>query len=493
MKKIIIIGGGIAGLSAGIHAQQYGFESVIYEKHSIVGGQCTGWDRKGYHIDNCIHWLTGTKEGTELNNLWKNVGALDGVELIQLDNFGTYEYEGTAITLWKDIDRLQRELIQLSPKDSGAINEFISDIRGAQGMNMPADLPVSMLSLIKLLKLGITMKGAAGVIKKTSKFTCEEYAKRFHHPALRYMFDASMPSRYSIVALIFGLATFTGGNGAIPKDGSKAMALRMEKRYQELGGKVIQNVAAEEIITEKKQATAVRFSDGSTMKADYVIAACDTKVTFDKLLKGKYKDKKFEMRYHDPVNYFLPSSVQVAFGVSADLSGYPSTLIFPTKPYQVAGRECERVGLRNYSYEKTYAPEGCTVIISLINQSNKDYPYWEKLYQDKEAYRNEKQRIANELQQRIEERFPELSGKISLLDVTTPMTYNRYTDAYQGAWMSFMMTPETKMMNHSGKIKGLNNCYLTGQWLQPPGGLPVAVTTGKFTVLRICKREKIAI
>jgi len=57
MKKIVIIGGGIAGLSAGIFAQKNGFESTILEKHHTLGGECTGWDRQGYHIDGCIHWL----------------------------------------------------------------------------------------------------------------------------------------------------------------------------------------------------------------------------------------------------------------------------------------------------------------------------------------------------------------------------------------------------------------------------------------------------
>lgn len=41
-KKIFIIGGGIAGLTAGVFAQKYGFRSEIYESHSIVGGECTG-------------------------------------------------------------------------------------------------------------------------------------------------------------------------------------------------------------------------------------------------------------------------------------------------------------------------------------------------------------------------------------------------------------------------------------------------------------------
>lgn len=38
MKKVIIIGGGISGLSSGIHAQLKGFESIVIEKHLIPGG-----------------------------------------------------------------------------------------------------------------------------------------------------------------------------------------------------------------------------------------------------------------------------------------------------------------------------------------------------------------------------------------------------------------------------------------------------------------------
>jgi phytoene dehydrogenase-like protein len=490
MKKIIIIGGGVAGLSAGIHAQQYGFESVIYEKHSVVGGQCTGWDRKGYHIDGCIHWLTGTREGTDLYELWKNVGALGNTEIIQLDNFGTYEFGGIILTLWKDLDRLQREWILLSPEDTQAIEEFVHDVRIAQTLEMPAKMPISMLPLKELIKLGKAMKGAGGVMNNAGKISCSKYAERFHHPALKELFLCCMPEGYSIAAFIFSMGTFTSGDGAIPKDGSKAMALRMEKRYKELGGKVILNTSAKEIVIENNKATGVHFSDGTTIKADYVIAANDVRVTFDELLKGKYRDEQFEMRYNNSADYGLPSSIQVAFGVSADMSSYPTTMVFGTESYEIAGKQLEGMGIKNYAYESSFAPEGCTVVTSMINQTDKDYIYWERLSKDKAAYKNEKQRIANLLQVRIEKRFPELKGKLTVLDVATPMTYHRYTGAHHGAWMAFMMTPKSKSMMHSGKIKGLKNCYLTGQWLQPPGGLPVAVTTGKFTVQRICKKEK---
>ena len=76
-KKIIIVGAGIAGLSAGIYALKAGFEAEIFEKNAVAGGECMGWNRKGYQIDNCIHWLTGTLPNTDLWNVWKTVGAID--------------------------------------------------------------------------------------------------------------------------------------------------------------------------------------------------------------------------------------------------------------------------------------------------------------------------------------------------------------------------------------------------------------------------------
>lgn len=42
-KKIVIIGAGIAGLSAGCYARMNGYDAEIYEMHSQSGGMCTAW------------------------------------------------------------------------------------------------------------------------------------------------------------------------------------------------------------------------------------------------------------------------------------------------------------------------------------------------------------------------------------------------------------------------------------------------------------------
>jgi phytoene dehydrogenase-like protein len=63
-KKVIIIGAGIAGLSAASYLQRSGYQAEIFEAHSLPGGVCTSWKRGDYTFDYCVHWLLGTKKGT---------------------------------------------------------------------------------------------------------------------------------------------------------------------------------------------------------------------------------------------------------------------------------------------------------------------------------------------------------------------------------------------------------------------------------------------
>ena len=89
---------------------------------------------------------------------------------------------------------------------------------------------------------------------------------------------------------------------------------------------------------------------------------------------------------------------------------------------------------------------------------------------------------------RIVKEFPELVGKIELLDSWSPMTYNRYCNAYHGSYMGFVTTVGNKQMRFKGVVKGVDNLYVAGQWVMSPGGLPIAVVSGKFAVQRILKK-----
>lgn len=72
-KSIIIIGGGIAGLSAGCYGQMNGFRTRIFEMHKKPGGHCTSWKRQGYVVDGCIHWLVGSRPGSGFHRIWEDL------------------------------------------------------------------------------------------------------------------------------------------------------------------------------------------------------------------------------------------------------------------------------------------------------------------------------------------------------------------------------------------------------------------------------------
>lgn len=490
MKKIIIIGGGVAGLSAGIFAQKSGFESVIYDKNDYIGGLCTGYDKFGVHVDGCIRFLSGTKEGEPLIDLWNQVGALENTELIKPEYSTVYEFNEGRVIIWRDIDKLEKDLLAISPEDESLIKELINDTKKLHKIVIPADKPMYMMNPLELAKVTLSMNDAVAITDKLNKISCEKYASRFKHPLLQKTFSFMMPKEYSATALIMVLAGFTMGNVNIPKGGSRALTQRMKNKYESLGGKILLNSEVSEVIIEKNKATGIQLKNGSTEKADYIVAACDLNLIFEKFLRDEFEDKEFSLRFENPQDYPLSSAVNISVVIEADMRKYPITICFQTEPYKVAERTFELTGFKNYSYDETFGVDRTIGTISII-QSEEEYNFWKSLYSNKEAYNAEKIKVAIDAIKRIESKFPELKGKVKLLDVATPMTYERYTGAYRGSTMAFALTPKSKVMMHSGKLKGLDKFYISGQWVSPPGGLVAAVTSGKFTILQICKEEKV--
>ena len=128
MAKILIIGAGVAGLSAGIYAQLSGHQAIVCEKHFIAGGNLTAWNRSGFHIDNCIHWLTGTNPASSTYAMWETLGALGAIEIYQGETLFTCEHDGKRISLYRDLLRMKNEMLALSPEDEKEILAFVETL-----------------------------------------------------------------------------------------------------------------------------------------------------------------------------------------------------------------------------------------------------------------------------------------------------------------------------------------------------------------------------
>ena len=91
---------------------------------------------------------------------------------------------------------------------------------------------------------------------------------------------------------------------------------------------------------------------------------------------------------------------------------------------------------------------------------------------------------------RIISRFPELENRLVLLDIYSPYTFTKWCGAYKGAYMSFFEQKGYKSLTAKNSVKGLSNVFLASQWLTTNGGLPTAVTSGKFAAAHIEKQNK---
>ena len=491
VKKIIIIGAGISGLSAGIYGQKNGFETEIYEKNPSAGGLCVGWKRDNFPIDGCIHWMTGTKEGTEMRSMWDDLKGFKSEDIIYSDNFGSVEYQGTTVTFWCDLKRLEKELIKISPEDKKIIKSVVYMIYKIQNMPLPTDIPLSAMSVWRKIRFALSMFPYLKMYSYTKKFQREEYAEKFKSPILKYAFSHIVPGDGNLYSTLYAYGTVALGNGGVLKGGSPALTNNLVKSYEEVGGTIHYNSPVERIIIEKHRATGIQLKNGEIKTADCIISACDVNHSYH-LIEKKCFIKQYQKRFNNPDAYPTPSCVYISVRIDHEewkKLGISPVYQFETPAYMVGKREFNSVPIRVYSYDESFVVNGDVLGTILLHQSNVDYNYWDALYKNRKYYEEEKQRIANAVVTRIIDKFPTLEGKIKIIDVCTPKTYNRYTNAYCGAYMPFAYTSKGSIYYSNGLYKHLKGLMLATQWCVLPGGIPIAMMSGKFAIQRLLKEN----
>jgi len=493
-ETIIIIGAGIAGLSAGSYGQMNGYKTQIFEMHNLPGGVVTTWKRNGYKIDGCLHWLTGTRQGTDFYTIWEELGVIQNRSFIDHDEYARIEGKnGKTFIVYTDIDRLEKHMEELAPEDKKLIEAFTNGIRKMINFPIPWEKAPDILGPGDKFRIVRGMIPYGGFFRKWGRLTIQDVANKFKNPFMRevfpYVFNLENPPEFPIVAVMKTFAWMNQRTGGYPIGGSLELARTIEQRYLDLGGKINYKAWVEKILVENDRAVGVRLADGSEPRADIVISAADGRTTIFDMLDGKYINKKIK-GYYDNMALFSPL-IYIGLGVADSYKDIPQTVTgidFPfDKPVKIGEKKRDRMSVQFYTFDPTLAPEGKTFVRIHIPS---DYDYWEKLKRDPKRYKEEKNKIAGTVIAQLDNRFPGFAKKVEMRDVATPMTWVRYTGNWRGSFEGWIETTDTLTMRMSQMLPKLNNFYMAGQWVQPGGSVPAVAMSGRNAIQIVCKKDK---
>ena len=494
-EPIIIIGAGIAGLATGCYAQMNGYRTQIFELHTLPGGLCTAWKRKGYTFDGCIHWLTGSGPGSGLYSIWEELGAVQGRPMVYHEEFIKFQGPNDkSFNVYTDIDRLEEHMLTLSPADARLIEAYARAARLFTHIDLlalPVLKPREMLNLLPF----------AGTLIRWGRITMRDFATRFSDPFLRQVF----PLIHGCPALpmaghLANLAGWHSHNAGWPAGGSLPFSRAIERRYLDLGGKIHYRSRVDKVLVDTQRpgrrpsrAVGVRLADRSEHRAAAVISAADGHTTIFDMLGGEFLNDQIRAYYAVASGKQGPSkpgsTIQVSLGVARDLSKESHTVaLLLDQPLTIAGEVRDRLTMEHYCFDPTIAPPGKSVVEVWLDSS---YAYWKGISDHRERYEAEKQRAASAVIGQLERLYPRITEQIEVVDVATPLTIERYTGNWHGcqAWFPTRNMVGVMLKGLSRRLPGLEDFYMVGQWAGAAGGLSNAAISGRKLVEGMCKRD----
>jgi phytoene dehydrogenase-like protein len=120
------------------------------------------------------------------------------------------------------------------------------------------------------------------------------------------------------------------------------------------------------------------------------------------------------------------------------------------------------------------------------------YDYWQRIY-GRTLYHHQKIQESHLLIAQLERIYPGITADIEVVDVATPLTYERYTGNWQGSSCGWLLTKQTLPLTIKGipkTIPGFRNLYVIGHWVEPGGGVPIVAMSGRTIVQQICHEDR---
>jgi phytoene dehydrogenase-like protein len=481
-RHVLIVGGGLAGLSAGCYLRASGFRTTIVEHHSSLGGVCASWTRGPYTIDGCLQWLTGGA----FDVLYRELGLLPRLQLRTLNEFATYRdvRSGVEVVVGRDLDEIARQLRAISPADAAEIDSVVAGARKLVGLKPPIEQAPELTTFRQQIKKLWSMRHELPTIEQFRVPLGKWTAQWLESEALRRFFLRLMPADAPVLFLQMMLGYLEQGWLSRPDGGARALLEALIDTYRSLDGRSLLRQTVDEILVDDGHASGVRLADGTILEADLVISTASMPETVLRLLGGRYGARETRARL-DRWTLVAPI-VLASFGVASPLADTPSSQIIDgVEPFDVGGRQNDHLRVRIYNDEPSFAPVGHTVVqVSLETQ----YAWWATR---RDRYQLEKDAVAEQVLQRLDAHVPGVHAAVQMRDVATPLTFWNAARSWRGAYEGWLPSPDAVFQHLDKTLSGLNGFYMAGQWLEPGGGIPMALMSGRQVAEIVCADEEI--
>ncbi len=508
--NVIIIGGGVSGLSLGAVFGKMGYKCCILEKEHQAGGYIAGYSRKNFHFDTAIHWLNQFGETGIVHKLFSFIGN-DYPKPTPLRHIHRYKSDNYDIMLQSDINRVKADFIRQFPDEEAGINLFFkhagelakisinisnfSRSHETMGLVEKSIYYTRMLPYIIPLIKHLKYSGDIGIQKAMDKYFIGEEIKDVFN------------SESDLLSCLFPLAWAENNDYyKTPAGGSIRYVDWLLQKNNDLGNTILLNAEAKAIIVESKTAKGVDFvinNQKESIYADYVVMAADLPSLYRNMLSPELLDKQRMAKLENAVLYKSSFTVSIALSCEAEQLGFGEELIslaqnnMERASHESSDPEISKLSIIAPSVrDKTICPKGNGIITIYMAADIEKYDYWKTELSPQgtrlrgKEYREFKNKIARQLIDRVErELAPGLKKNILFYEVATPFTYQRYTYNYKGSMMGQRPGKENmqnKVASHYTQIK---NLLIGGQWAELGGGIPTAARSALNTALIVLRKE----
>ena len=498
----IIIGGGLAGLTAGATLAKFGKKVLLLEQHYKPGGCATTFKRGDFIIEVGLHEMSGLTEGGTIRNLFKMLEVDKHVQFQQVPEFYGVLSDKEDFVFPHGYDAATKALIDKYPEDEKGIKRFFKLIAGIRSDS--TRLPRRPLKrkliypLMPLLYPNLVEAARHTVGSWLDKYITNENAKLDLVAHIAYWGD----DPYTLSMFYFGMpfSGFVECGGHFIKGGSQQLSNYLAAYIEQNGGTVLLGKKVKKIVTKNGRATGVTYGDNfnpnpnsTTIACDNVVANCAIPLVADLLdepyagqLQQKIRSKTdscsllcmylgfntdvkaFGVKYYS--NYFRGDDVKSLKDIYPNHLGDWSKRSFIFVDYG-------KVDAQLAPPDKS---EGVICVVDYLKN-------WEDL--NEVDYKAKKEEVAQVLLRRLEKQFPGIRDRIEYYEVSTPKTIQRYTSNPSGSVYGYAQTKEQTASKRFRNNFLIPNLYFASAWAFPGGGFEGSITGGFLAALQM-NRDK---